>query len=122
MEGAELMAEKKDDGADRRGLKFNLDINVYSIGATAVAFLVAAVWMQADLRALQTKDVAIEAKISENSAQTRAEIQRVETHFTRRLDAGEQRAERDREAILTMQGDIRVIRHILEGVARPPPR
>jgi hypothetical protein len=116
------MAEKSDDSAERRGLRFNMDVNVYSIGATALAFLVAGVWMQADVRALQTKDIAIETKITETSAQTRAEIQRVENHFTRRMDAGEQRAERDREAILTMQGDIRVIRHILEGVARPSPR
>jgi hypothetical protein len=50
------------------------------------------------------------------------ELVRVETTVVRRLDQTEERSQRDREAALTMQGDIKVIRHILEGLTRPAAR
>lgn len=52
--------------------------------------------------------------------EVKALIGRVDDYKTRieRLEAGRQT---DREALIVMQGDIRVIRHILE-TSRPPPR
>lgn len=97
-------------------VKINREINVWSIATTCAAVLAAGVWLQADVKALQHRDIQIETRIAE----TRAEIVRVETLFGKRIDVADQRAERDREAILTIQGDIRVVRQILEGM-RPLP-
>lgn len=98
-------------------IKINRDVNIWSIATMVVLTTASFTWLQADVKALQTKDVQIETRISE----TRAEITRVETIFTRRIDIADQRAERDREAILTIQGDIRVVRQILEGMRASPP-
>lgn len=91
-------------------LRLNKEVNVWSIGTTLAAFISMFVWLQADVRALQQQDLEIKATIT-----------RVETTFSRRIDLADIRSERDREAILTIQGDIRVVRQILEGM-RPPLR
>ncbi|MCA0318236.1 MAG: hypothetical protein LCH88_09220 [Proteobacteria bacterium] len=109
------MAEKKDggegDGKPAASLKINKEINVWSIGTTLFAAGAMFAYFQADIRALQTEDM-----------RHQRELLRVEAAHARRLDQMDADSRKDRESLLTMQGDIRVIRHIVEGVARPPPR
>ncbi len=107
------MTEKKDDGEQpaKASLRINTEFNIWSIAATLVTVGGLFAYVQSDIKALQVEDLR----------QTR-EISRVETETKRRLDQADERGTRDREAVLTMQGDIRIIRHILEGVTRPPPR
>lgn len=95
--------------------KFNTEFNVWSIlttlVTTAVTITMAWVWLQSDVKALQTKDAAIEVRMD-----------RLETSMTRRADAADERARIDREALLRMEGDIRVVRQILEGMRAQPER
>ena len=67
--------------------------NVISWVTSVVAIVTIVVWLQADVRALQKTDEAME----------------------RRLGKVEDRAESDRKDISEIKGDIRVIRQILEG-------
>ena len=67
--------------------------NVISWVTSVIAIVTIVVWLQADVRALQKTDEAME----------------------RRLAKVEDRAEIDRRDIGEIKGDIRVIRQILEG-------
>ncbi|QCI67534.1 hypothetical protein [Phreatobacter stygius] len=80
-------------------MRINPEINIWSILATLCMVGAAGLWLQADVRDLKAEDVRI--------------IERV-----KRI---EDRTERDRDTIATIQGDIRVIRQILEGNRPRPP-
>lgn len=106
------MAPVKDEGDGKiASLKINKEINVWSIGTTLFAAGAIFAYFQSDIRALQTEDL-----------RHQRELLRVETAHARRLDQMDENSRKDRESLLTMQGDIRVIRHIVEGVPRPVPR
>lgn len=96
-------------------LKVNYEVNFWSIGATfgttLVTLAMAWVWLQSDVKALQTKDIVIETRID-----------KLESTMTRRADVADERARADREALLRMEGDIRVVRQILEGMRAQPER
>lgn len=85
-------------------MKLNLDLNAWSIGTTLVAITAAVAYMQSDVAQLKAED----------------------GRLTRRVEIMEARSERDRDTLSTMQGDIRVMRQILENVrlapAQPMPR
>lgn len=81
-----------------RALRINPEINVWSIAATVVFVGASAVWLQADVRDLKAEDIRLMERV-------------------RRV---EDRTDAFRDTIATMQGDIRVIRQILEG-PRPTP-
>lgn len=89
-------------------MKINFEVNIWSIGTTLAAVIIVGVTMQADVHALQQKDIDILTNIA-----------RVETTLTSRLNAVEGRSERDREALLELRGDIRVVRQILEQMRTP---
>ncbi|QCI66921.1 hypothetical protein [Phreatobacter stygius] len=80
-------------------MRINPEINIWSILATLCMVGAAGLWLQADVRDLKAEDARI--------------IERV-----KRI---EDRTERDRDTIATIQGDIRVIRQILEGSRPRPP-
>lgn len=106
------MAASKDDGDGKAApLKINKEINIWSIGTTLFAAGAIFAYFQGDIRALQTEDL-----------RHQRELLRIETAHSRRLDQMDEATRKDRESLLTMQGDIRVIRHIVEGVSRPAPR
>lgn len=90
-------------------MKINLDLNAWSIGTTIVAVAFAIAYMQADVRDLKAED----GRLLERMRSERSEI----TERVRRI---EERTERDRDTIANMQGDIRVIRQILEGARQAP--
>lgn len=90
-------------------MKINLDLNAWSIGTTIVAVAFAIAYMQADVRDLKAAD----GRLLERMRSERVEI----TERVRRI---EERTERDRDTIANMQGDIRVIRQILEGARQAP--
>ena len=91
-------------------MKINLDLNAWSIGTTLVAITAAVVYMQADVTQLKAED----GRLLERMRAERVEI----TERVRRI---EERTERDRDTIATMQGDIRVIRQILESARQAQP-
>lgn len=74
-------------------MKLNLDLNAWSIGTTLVALTAAVAYMQADVSQLKAED----------------------GRLGKRLEVMEIRSERDRDTLSTMQGDIRVMRQILEN-------
>lgn len=81
-------------------MKLNLELNVWSIGTTIAAITMAFVTLQGDIKALQAED----------------------TRTTDRIKMLETRTDMSRDAIARMEGDIRVIRQILEGQSPPRPR
>lgn len=89
-------------------MKINREVNIWSIGTTLAAVIGVGVTMQADVRALQQKDIDLVAQIA-----------RIEATMTSRLAAVDARAERDREALLELRGDVRVVRQILEQMRAP---
>ena len=85
-------------------MKINLDLNFWSIATTIVGVSMGMAYMQADLRELKAEDVRLIERIRADKSEITERVRRIE-----------ERTERDRDTIATMQGDIRVIRQILEG-------
>lgn len=90
-------------------MKVNLELNAWSVGTTLAVVTAAVVYAQADLRGLEVKD------------RRRLEGIRAEwaAHAKRARQADEP-VERDRDILVAMQDDIRVIRQILESPWRAP--
>ena len=85
-------------------MKINLDLNFWSISTTIVGVAMAVAYMQADVRDLKAEDGRLIERIRVDKGEITDRIRRLE-----------ERTERDRDTIATMQGDIRVIRQILEA-------
>lgn len=90
-------------------MKVNLELNAWSLGATVAVITAAIVRGQADLRGLEESGrrhwEAIGAERAESARQVRQ---------------GDGRLDRDRAAIVALQGDIRMVRLILERAGQAP--
>jgi hypothetical protein len=94
-------------------IKTDWKLNVPSFAMTALASaagcVVAFVVLQSDVKALNGHVLRVEQRVERIEA--RREADREESRIQRNAD---------REAVLTMQGDIRVVRQILEGMRTSP--
>ena len=91
-------------------MKINLDLNFWSIATTIVGVSMGIAYMQADLRELKAEDARLIERIRVDKSEITERVRRIE-----------ERTERDRDTIATMQGDIRVIRQILESARQAQP-